>query len=482
MTLFSCHQWLKHNAETRYTESKSKIIPHYNAALLQILTSQSDLISFTAPHIQVQTEPDRLGQVFEEIYLTANMQNKEALLQPEVFSGIGITAVAYRRNTYEIDDHEYPLEGIYRPITFYVHKVSISAQDLLIHIKGKRMTSHNRNTLYQSQLAYAPAAAFLTLINKADIDKSSFIGLLTAERAEHRFGIFAIQEFSPNKTPLLMIHGLNSSPLIWRKLTMAVMNDEALNKRYQIWHAFYPSGPPPFYNAMRLRKRLKTMMGRFHQSDYAGQSLSIIGHSMGGIIAKTFAVDTGQQLWDTAFSKSPQDMASVLESNPQMQDIFIFSPPARLNNVFFLDTPHRGSEMASSWIGRLGAGLINLPSNFTNMFADVVEKFGIETITPPMRPFLATHGPNSIEVLRPDHPLMNKLNRFPLPERTWSIVGSDNELHCAGHTCLTISDGVVSWTSATLNQQANEEIIVASNHDSFNNDTAIEFILAKLRD
>ena len=45
MTLVSCHQWLKHNAETRYTESQAKIIPHYNAALLQILTSQSDLIS-----------------------------------------------------------------------------------------------------------------------------------------------------------------------------------------------------------------------------------------------------------------------------------------------------------------------------------------------------------------------------------------------------------------------------------------------------
>nr|WP_306288376.1 hypothetical protein [Pseudoalteromonas sp. WY3] len=56
-----------------------------------------------------------------------------------------------------------------------------------------------------------------------------------------------------------MIHGLNSDPLIWRYLTMAILNDAVLSQRYQIWHVYYPSGPPPFFNAMRVRHLLSEL-------------------------------------------------------------------------------------------------------------------------------------------------------------------------------------------------------------------------------
>ncbi|BDX06481.1 lipase family alpha/beta hydrolase [Planctobacterium marinum] len=454
---------------------------HYNDSLYELLSSAPMDLLNQHPNINLNIDVDRLGQIFTEFNFTRQMQAKEPWLQPQTFQGAGITASAFRANSYNIDDQEYPLEGVYRPFTFYVEEVVDQNKTLKIHIHGKHM-SHNKRLLDSGvKLAYSPGAPFLTLLNKANIDDSSITGLLKAESAEHRFGIFALQEFSADRIPIFMIHGLNSSPLIWRKMTMAIINDEQLNSRYQVWHAFYPSGPPPFYNAMRLRKKMTMMMGRFAENDIARQQMHVIGHSMGGIIAKTFAIDTQDVLWNTVFSKPPEYMQEALTKNPEMQDIFIFEPPVPVNQLFFLDTPHRGSELASSWIGRLGAGLINLPKRFTNMFADLIEQFGVEVITPPMRPFLATHGPNSIEVLRPNHPMMTALNEFQLPENTFSIVGSDGDLTCPDGDCNQISDGVVAWTSATKKDLVKEEIIVASQHDSFNNDEAIAFILRQLR-
>lgn len=472
----ACQQLLEASAKSLSTA----LIQTYNDALFELLSAAPIQQLMQHSNLQFKLDQDRLGQPFSQFYFTRQMQAKEAWLQPEIFPGIGITASAYRPNSYNIDDESYPLEGIYRPVTFYVEQLQQKDESFTLVIKAKRMQANDRQFKADLSLAYAPGAAFLTLLNNANIDEVSMTGLLKAERAEHRFGIFALQEFATDKTPILMIHGLNSSPLIWRKMTMAIMNNEQLNRRYQVWHAFYPSGPPPFYNAMRLRSKVAMLMGRFAKSDVPAQGINVIGHSMGGIIAKTFAIDTEDKLWNAVFSKSPEDMAQALHQNPGMQDIFIFAPVAKVQQLFFLDTPHRGSEMASSWIGRLGAGLINLPKQFTNMFANLIEQFGVEVITPPMRPFLATHGPNSIEVLRPNHPMMNVINQLQLPVKTWSIVGSNGALSCSEDECKQLSDGVVSFESASMDGIAQEEVIVSSEHDSFNNDDAIDFVLRKL--
>ena len=106
-------------------------------------------------------------------------------------------------------------------------------------------------------------------------------GLINPGEADIRRGIFAIEELNDNKIPILMTHGLNSDPLIWLKLTLALLNDRQLHKTFQIWHTYYPSGTPPFYNAMMIRKRLKNILLEHPKLNKKNKGI-FIGHSMGG--------------------------------------------------------------------------------------------------------------------------------------------------------------------------------------------------------
>ena len=164
-----------------------------------------------------------------------------------------------------------------------------------------------------------------------------------------------------------------------------------------------------------------------------------------------------------------------------LRDIFIFNPVYKENTVFFLDTPHRGSEIANSLIGSLGSSLITLPFSFKALFKNFIEKVGVSRLTAAMLPFLQNYGPDSVQVLRPNHPLMTALADIPVEGESYSIIGSTSTLYCQSETeCAAITDSVVSYSSAYL-PEAKDTTIVNSSHNSFKSSQAIEFILDKLR-
>ncbi|CAM3656432.1 hypothetical protein [Rheinheimera salexigens] len=58
----------------------------------------------------------------------------------------------------------------------------------------------------------------------------------------------------------------------------------------------------------------------------------IIGHSMGGVVAKLLATETHLGLWDAALNQSPDAVLTV--DNAALKDIFIFEPAFKDNTVF----------------------------------------------------------------------------------------------------------------------------------------------------
>jgi len=248
--------------------------------------------------------------------------------------------------------------------------------------------------------------------------------------------------------------------------------------RYQIWHIYYPSGPPPFYSALRTRDNLRSLLSEIDNHNLPDKAV-IIGHSLGGVIAKLLATQTNFNLWDATFNKRPDNLLTA--ENATVRDIFIFEPVFKKNTVFFLDTPFKGSEAANSIIGYIGDFLVTLPSDFTHLFKDLIKRVGPHVITEKMRPFLIDYGPNSVQVLRPGHPLMNTLYDMPISGDSYAIIGSNGELKCENTTkCSAISDGVVSYDSANY-RYAKENIIAPSSHNSFQSKEAIDFILSKLK-
>ena len=401
-------------------------------------------------------------------------------LSPQIFGELGVPIVTFRENSQKGQDKYLPLEGVTKDATIVLDNMP-TFKDNTFHLHLSIQQNNNitklplNHNLYSKR--HSPAGAYLYLLNKANIDDYNWLGFFSSSQAEKRRGVFSINGISKHKTPIIMLHGLNSDPLIWRHLTMAIYNSPSLADKYQVWHVYYPSGLPPFYNAALTRNNLRSLLNETGISSLAEQAI-IIGHSMGGVIAKLLSTEAKYELWDTAFNQRPENL--IAPENMPLQNIFIYKPVFNQSTVFFLDTPFKGSEVASSAIGYIGAFLISLPFDFKQLMKRFIDRVGPEILTEKMRPFIIDHGPSSVQVLRPGHPLMETLYHLPVVGDSYAIIGSNGELNCnTQQSCSLITDGVVNFNSANY-LHANDRIIVSSTHNSFKNEQAIQYVLNKL--
>src|SRR6202030_1885227 len=81
-------------------------------------------------------------------------------------------------------------------------------------------------------------------------------GLFRMEHYANRQGIFFLEPFDPEKIPVLMVHGILSSPLMWKDLTNRIMGDPVLQRKYQVWHYTYAAGFPILTSARMLHHQL----------------------------------------------------------------------------------------------------------------------------------------------------------------------------------------------------------------------------------
>lgn len=484
----SCAQLWLASAELKGTalQQASQL---YNQSLTQFLQTMLPKQKYRHPALRIVLEPvkDETGLAFEEFVLASEFQAIKSHHQEVAHSGLGVSLVAIRPNTGKGQDNYYPPEGIFRSVTVSLKQLKFTKElQIQLTLQGHLMQEAAELKFASGSypLLYEAASSYLWLMQQAKLADLELPGLFNAELAENKLGIYSVTPLQTNKQPLLMIHGLNSSPLIWYELTMAVLQDEELKQRYQIWHAFYPSGPPPFYNSMRLRKKLDELQAMLKARGGSNQldEIVVVGHSMGGVISKTMVQTTDYLLWDLSFTERPEQLGYAKQELDNIKDIFIFDARPYIDKVVFIDTPHGGSETSESVVAKVASWFINLPKNFTLLMSNFILKLGADKITLPMREYLNDGGgPHSVQVLSPRHPLLQGLNKLEYQRPVYSIVGSDGPLSCQDEkSCSQISDGVVPFFSAHQSK-AVQEIIVPSNHNSYQSPPALEFLLQVLR-
>lgn len=461
----------------------------YNQSLTQFLQTVLPKQKYRHPALRIMLEPvkDETGLAFEEFVLASEFQAIKSHHQEVAHSGLGVSLVAIRPNTGKGQDNYYPPEGIFRSVTVSLKQLKFTKElQIQLTLQGHLMQEAAELKFASGSypLLYDASSSYLWLMQQAKLADLELPGLFNAELADNKLGIYSVTPLQTNKQPLLMIHGLNSSPLIWYELTMAVLQDEELKQRYQIWHAFYPSGPPPFYNSMRLRKKLDELQAMLKARGGSNQldEIVVVGHSMGGVISKTMVQTTDYLLWDLSFTERPEQLGYAKQELDNIKDIFIFDARPYIDKVVFIDTPHGGSETSESVVAKVASWFINLPKNFTLLMSNFILKLGADKITLPMREYLNDGGgPHSVQVLSPRHPLLQGLNKLEYQRPVYSIVGSNGPLSCQDEkSCSQISDGVVPFFSAHQSK-AVQEIIVPSNHNSYQSPPALEFLLQVLR-
>lgn len=88
-------------------------------------------------------------------------------------------------------------------------------------------------------------------------------------------GIFFLEPYTPEKTPILFIHGAGGQPDAWRTIV-----DRLDRKRFQPWMLFYPSGLRLDINRQWVANGLTEL-----QQTFRFDNLIIVAHSMGGLLA-----------------------------------------------------------------------------------------------------------------------------------------------------------------------------------------------------
>jgi pimeloyl-ACP methyl ester carboxylesterase len=161
---------------------------------------------------------------------------------------------------------------------------------------------------------------------------------------------------------------------------------------------------PGPYSAAILRHELNAIEKRFPLR----KEMVVIGHSMGGCIARLLITDTGDKLWMELFKKPPEQVPLSPESRKLFSDALIFQHRPEIGRVIFISAPLRGSELASNWLGRIGSSLVRSPVTLLKAGRDVIKITTFRSGELKLKRI-----PNSVDTLAPTKPLRDSDQQDP---------------------------------------------------------------------
>jgi pimeloyl-ACP methyl ester carboxylesterase len=308
--------------------------------------------------------------------------------------------------------------------------------------------------------------------------KTRWTGLMHPSETPRQHRLYLMQPYSPDRIPVIMVHGLRSTPLAWEELTNELMGDPVLGRRYQLWHYLYPTGLPFLTSAADFRDELEDVRKIVDPSshDFATHHMVVIGHSMGGLLARTLVTDSGDAIWNSTFAIPADELDPHLEQVAQLRRIFYFQAKPYVERAIFMGVPHHGSKIADGVFARFVSGRVAL-SDALNQFVFGLNKTYPGLLTPEAAPVFKHGYPTSIRVLSPTTPGLVSLAKLPVGAATpfHSIIG-DRGLGGGEKS----SDGAVPYWSSHL-PGASSETIVPANHRTYESPEAIAEVKRILR-
>ena len=316
-----------------------------------------------------------------------------------------------------------------------------------------------------------------------DENRVSTYGLLHPEKADQLTGLYMLEPFQPDKIPVVMVHGLWSSPVTWMEMFNDLRSDPSIRKNYQFWFYMYPSGQPFWYSAARMRADMAHMRAALDpkRQDAALDQMVLVGHSMGGLVSKLQTVDSGNEFWKTLSEKPFAELQADADVRDGLAETFFFEPNPSVRRVITIGTPHRGSDVSNNLTAWLGRKLIDVPTKIMQGRSQLVSRN--PDYFQPAAPLNIT---NSIDSLSPKSPILPVL--LTAPTGPW--VKYHNIVGQAPHTGFTSTaakwiagegDGVVSLTSARLDEVTSQLVVTADHQMVHRNSQSIREVRRILR-
>ena len=307
-------------------------------------------------------------------------------------------------------------------------------------------------------LAADRTTALAVQVNRGrGLRRAAFTGVVASDLGRFEEGLYLLRPYQPGKIPVVLVHGLIASPLAWAETYNELCNDPILADYYQFWMFLYATGEPIPVAAAHLRETLREAMATFDPSgsEPALRQMVVVGHSMGGLLTKILAQDSGLAVWDAVVNVPYPASRLAPESQALMDRALIFRPEPYVRRLVFIATPHAGSPVADGPLGRLGL-VLSRPQGNTARIGDELE---------------AAYGPGSyngglrgetfsLRNLSPSSRVIQALRGTPIDP---SVPHHSIVLQLQHPTTHGRGDGVVPYESSHL-PSASSEVLVPGFH------------------
>ena len=488
-------------ARNAYDPQFRNICDVYNSSLESLLrmvfeeegptTGQTIAIGEGAQGIEFVIEIDGRwkDQIFERFELVNDFQ-ADGLANHYHTYGLGVPLIAVREQQKLQSEFEkyYPPE-ITVPMPAFMHLLpaaneAIEGRDDRGYLPKPEQLAMRRavlklydpleQTLVQTESKMVPLESDITtplayglrdpLINKGVLATAS---LLNAEFAPESYGLFMLEPYDPTKIPVVMVHGLWSSPATWVHMFNDLRANRDIHENCQFWFYSYPTGQPFWISAQQMRADLEKIR---REVDPGGDSkpldqMVLVGHSMGGLISKMQTVDSEDLFWKVLSDDPIESLKGDRATINLLRDTFYFKPNQAIDRVVTLATPSRGSDFSNPVTQWVSKKLFTLPSVVTNDFTGVVME-NKDKLKDSASAFLTTT--TSIGSLSPSNPLFEALEQAKKARtvKTHNIVGQLSRksfLRSSSKPKKLAGDGVVSIQSAMI-ESAESQIFVNAEH------------------
>ena len=369
--------------------------------------------------------------------------------------GLGAPLIAVRKNVNfkKVDKYDAEGERLFYGLTAVIRFQKRKCVLHLIDPLDKERVLLDGHTYPLAADFQAPLA--LALAN-LDMKKSELSGMFRPSKYERSAKLATLQPYNPDKIPVLFIHGLGNSPATWAPMFDCLRNDSGIRKRYQFWFFSYPTGFPYPITADTLRTQLDQMRKSYPNH----KDIIIVAHSLGGNITRLLITDTGMKLWDKYYAKPPADIPFNHETRKMISEALIFEARPDIARVIFCSVSLRGSNVATSFIGRLGIRIIGNP-----IADNEINKEVLAYARPEVQALGRKHLPNSVEILDPENRFLLSVNALPIKTGIpyHSLIGDRGKGGNLDHTKPVSTDGIVPYWSSHLGG-AQSELVIPSKH------------------
>src|SRR5262249_36849915 len=145
--------------------------------------------------------------------------------------------------------------------------------------------------------------------------------------------------------------------------------------------------------------------------DKAFDDMVLVGHSMGGLVSRLLTLEGGDDFFALTSPRPLRNLNLPDQARQELQQVFYFEPVPSVKRVIFLGTPHHGSRLSPSPLGRLAVRLAGLPKQILTDSKDILAD------NPDLQAIVKNDGrvPTSVDLLDPNSPALQVLATRPRP-------------------------------------------------------------------